>query len=671
MESAGGFLASMISRSPLRRKRRLLSLLLIAAALLSVRTAAATQPFDATNLRRPTDLAGTWLIHAGDDPAFARTDFDDSNWTRFDPSTSITTIFPQSQPGVIWYRQKVKVSPTDSGLALREWNISRAFEVYVNGERLIASGQVSPYKPYTLGARLLARIPGSMVATGALEIAVRVHLSQIDWAGQDPGFFAANLTLGEQSTLEAEDWLTVIGENAFGWLDWSLQIGLGIVALMLFLSQRSQKEYLWIFALGLIRLAECPEPVIASFQNIPLLWEVLKDLIRVATPYILASLYFAFVHQKIGWRWRTFLVFAGVMNAVSSLENVILVVPPQFQLVSNLPFVVFLCIVIPVVLAIHLRRGNREAGILLIPALLFSLYLYTEIGLLTLYQVHAWRTVALKGLNLIDRFPAGPFAISFETVCDILGTVALAIIMLMRFIRMSRRQALLESELAAAQQVQQLLVPEKIEGVAGFQVESIYQPAQEVGGDFFQILPAGDGGLLVVVGDVAGKGLPAAMLVSMLVGAIRAIAEFTRDPAELLAHLNERLVGRAGGGFSTALIAHIAKDGHVTVANAGHLSPYLEGREVELAGALPLGIASGTRYQTARFSLHPGERLTFYSDGVVEAQNGHGELFGFERAREVSMQPAASIVKAAKDFGQQDDITVVAITRVSAVASAA
>jgi phosphoserine phosphatase RsbU/P len=128
---------------------------------------------------------------------------------------------------------------------------------------------------------------------------------------------------------------------------------------------------------------------------------------------------------------------------------------------------------------------------------------------------------------------------------------------------------------------------------AGFSVDSAYQPAQQVGGDFFQVLPAPEGGLLLVVGDVAGKGLPAAMLVSVLVGAIRGVAEYTSEPAELLANLNERLVGRAGGGFSTALVAHISAEGAVTVANAGHLSPYLDGREVELPGALPLGVKSG------------------------------------------------------------------------------
>ena len=168
-----------------------------------------------------------------------------------------------------------------------------------------------------------------------------------------------------------------------------------------------------------------------------------------------------------------------------------------------------------------------------------------------------------------------------------------------RHVRVHTEMALLEGEMAAARQVQQLILPEQGESFPGYTVESVYQPARQVGGDFFQILPAG-GGLLIVIGDVAGKGLPAAMLVSMLVGSIRATAEDTQDPVLMLRRLHERLVGRTSGGFATALAAHITGNGQVTIANAGHLSPYLDGREIELTGALPLGIDGGGRYEAAR-----------------------------------------------------------------------
>ena len=633
--------------------------------------AAHGQTFDATKLREPADLGVKWLVHAGDDPAYAKPDFDDSQWTLFDPSTSINKLFPQTRPDVIWYRLRVKVDPTQTGLALKELELGRAFEIYVNGERLIASGQISPYAPYTLNARVMQRIPDRLLATGSLVIALRVHISSVEWTAQNPGFDASNLTIGQANTLYRYDWLSIIGQNALEWFGQLLLIALGTVALVLYISQRRQTEYLWIFGLGVFNFLQLPIHVLFKFQNVPMAWEVAADMLRLFHPYLWVSLYFSFVGQRIGWRWRIYLGFTGIGFALSALQGSILPAFETLQVLETLPYVVLLSIVTPIVLLKHLRRGNREAGILLIPVILLSLYVYAEVVLGTMFGIPAWRSIAIQGFDLVERFPAGPFSISLDDVSGILSTLSLAIIMLMRSTSLSRRQAQLESELAAAQQVQQILVPEHTESVAGFTVESIYQPAQQVGGDFFQILPVDNGGLLVVVGDVAGKGLPAAMMVSVLVGAIRGIAEYTCDPSEMLANLNERLIGRTQGSFSTALAAHISAGGLVTISNAGHLSPYLDGREIELLGALPLGIQPHARYESSQFHLAPGSRLTFYSDGVVEARNQKGELFGFDRGKAISTEPAAAIVEAAKNFGQEDDITVVAIARHAAIANAA
>lgn len=232
-----------------------------------------------------------------------------------------------------------------------------------------------------------------------------------------------------------------------------------------------------------------------------------------------------------------------------------------------------------------------------------------------------------------------------------------------RHIHVRTEMALLENEMAAARQVQQAIVPDPGKSFPGYSVESVYKPARQVGGDFFQILPVDKGGLLIVFGDVAGKGLPAAMLVSMLVGSIRTTVEHTHDPAVILGTLHDRLLGRTSGGFCTAVAASIADDGRVAIASAGHLSPYLDGHEVELPGTLPLGITGGGHYEIKSLEVQPGSRLTFISDGVVEAQNQTGELFGFDRAKAASRQPAAAIAEAAIAFGQADDITVVTIER--------
>jgi len=142
-----------------------------------------------------------------------------------------------------------------------------------------------------------------------------------------------------------------------------------------------------------------------------------------------------------------------------------------------------------------------------------------------------------------------------------------------------------------------------------------------------------------------------------------ASSRLTHDPVDLLGKLHEQIIGHTAGGFATALAAFFSDNGLITLVNAGHLSPYLDGNEIELSGALPLGIDGGGRYEAKKAELQPGSRLTFLSDGVVEAQNERGELFGFERAKAISREPAATIAEAAVRFGQADDITVVTIER--------
>jgi len=265
--------------------------------------------------------------------------------------------------------------------------------------------------------------------------------------------------------------------------------------------------------------------------------------------------------------------------------------------------------------------------------------------------------------KLADRLNYDSLAIIFALLLAYTGFVVVFVGEFRRRMRVTTEKTVLDTEMAAARAVQQVIVPENTEKFSGFRVESIYVPAQQVGGDFFQILPDDSGGMLLVIGDVAGKGLSAAMLVSMLVGSIRTAAEDTNDPARILHTLHNRLSGRGSGGYATAIAARIGRDGTVEIANAGHLPPYLDGNEMEFAGTLPLGFAGAGQYQTISFVIEPGSRLVFCTDGVVEAQKPGGELFGFERTRAISTKTAAEIVEAAREFGQTDDITVVAIGR--------
>jgi sigma-B regulation protein RsbU (phosphoserine phosphatase) len=172
--------------------------------------------------------------------------------------------------------------------------------------------------------------------------------------------------------------------------------------------------------------------------------------------------------------------------------------------------------------------------------------------------------------------------------------------------------------------------------------------------------------LLIVVGDVSGKGLRAAMTVSMIVGALRggdAHGAAMRAPGEVLAHLNGVLAGQISG-FVTCCAAHISADGLLTLANAGHIPPYRNGEEMPAESGMPLGIVAGLTYDEVQHRIEPEDRLTFVSDGVIEATNRRKELFGFERTREISTLPAFHIAEAARSFGQEDDITVLTVSRI-------
>jgi serine phosphatase RsbU (regulator of sigma subunit) len=189
-----------------------------------------------------------------------------------------------------------------------------------------------------------------------------------------------------------------------------------------------------------------------------------------------------------------------------------------------------------------------------------------------------------------------------------------------------------------------------------------------VGGDFFQIIPNDDGSAIIALGDVSGKGLKAAMNVSMIVGVLRAEAGSSASPAVILTALNRCLVGRMSGGFATGIVFRLDPDGTVTFANAGHLSPFLNGEEMPLLPSLPLGLIGYSDYNEEVIQLQPGDQLSLYTDGVLEARNhATGELYGFDRMKQMfaALPSAQEACQAAIDFGQDDDITVLTLTRLS------
>jgi serine phosphatase RsbU (regulator of sigma subunit) len=145
----------------------------------------------------------------------------------------------------------------------------------------------------------------------------------------------------------------------------------------------------------------------------------------------------------------------------------------------------------------------------------------------------------------------------------------------------------------------------------------------------------------------------------MILGALR--RETSHDPGDILYGLNNALIAEGQLGFTTACCIRISLSGEYTLANAGHIAPYLSGRELETPPALPLGLVPDQIYEAVHGRLPSGERLVLLSDGVPEARSDSGELYGFERLSSLTRMAAQDIAEAAQSFGQEDDITVLTL----------
>src|SRR5829696_2567758 len=240
----------------------------------------------------------------------------------------------------------------------------------------------------------------------------------------------------------------------------------------------------------------------------------------------------------------------------------------------------------------------------------------------------------------------------------------------------------MEQELRLARSIQQAFLPKEVPTLEGWQISPFYQPAREVGGDFYDFHPLSGGRLGLVVGDATGKGVPAALVMSTTLGMLRAVSQAldSSSPGELLEQVNEALVPSIPTNmFVTCFYAILEpRSGSLTYANAGHDLPYLHrnGEAEELrARGMPLGLMPEMAYEEKETILGAGEAALFYSDGLVEAHNPKGEMFGFPRLQalvaehgdeegsleEALLEELYSFV--GEGWEQEDDITLLTLRR--------
>ena len=619
------------------------------------------QSFSLQTGREPiASLDGLWRFHTGDNIAWASSDFDDSQWPLLRSDESWTKQGYPDYGGYAWYRFTIQVPDGSKPLSLLLPTIYTGYQVYANGLLIGSNGSTAPRRAPVFAARpKIFLLPSGRSGPETIQIALRVWEYQpiASWVGGGP-YGGGGGAAGDPALLKQWwnlDRNTVALRFVNIYAECILSAIVGLTILVLFLFRQEDREYLW-FAVLLLSAAADAVLTISGWDWIPFLLFRFLDQILVGAVVVAALAFFSIVlhTRRTLWWW-----IACVLAAASPLA----VAPYYFQWTAvGISYAIHLCCLLPAyiwiiaALVIGTVRRSARARLLLAPAaLLFGFDIVDSIWQIC-FEL-GWQT---KSRSLDIAILRHPFPLSPAEIINYIFVLALLVFLVRQFSLARQEETRLSTEMEAARGMQSLLVPATAPSTPGFTVESVYLPASEVGGDFFQVLPGGDGSLLIVVGDVSGKGLKAAMTVSTIIGALR--NEPSHRPAEILAHLNRVLHGQIGG-FVTCCVALVSAEGRVTIANAGHLSPYLNGKELTVAGGLPLGMLAEGKYEEAQYQMASGDRLTFMSDGVVEARNQDGALYGFERTQQISNRSAAAIAETAKQFGQEDDITVVTVER--------
>jgi Stage II sporulation protein E (SpoIIE) len=620
-------------------------------------------------------LGGQWQFHTGDNPGWAAPDFDDSAWEPIGVDKSWGAQSHFGYTGSAWYRRHITFDPvaganTDLGLFLPP--IDDAYELYWNGRLIGQSGKLppnpawyfySPYQTFNLDR------PQSGV------LALRVW--KAPYVSYDSGVLGG---LSEAPLVGSSDAIAAykVGLD-HRWLksrqyDFALDLLYALVALLSLLAwlrNRNQKILFWVAVYSL-----CPLVAEVLIRlRLPFHFEFALGVLQVIISLADVSLWFLLLYvlqldnQPRLRRWTR--ILAIVSLTAGTLDGALLL----FQSVGGdsallqiadavLTAIVAVVEVFPLVLIAFALQKRLDAArwFVAIFAFLRDFIIVLRTTLSQGERFTHW-TIGQKINEPLFTVSGNRF--TALTLASTLLFIAIVYAVYRYTVDQSRRQGALEQEYKSAQELQRVLIPDTLPSIEGYSVTSAYSPAEEVGGDFFQLIALNNESTLLVLGDVSGKGLKAAMTVSLIVGAVRTLAEISNDPAEILSGLNRRLHGRLHNGFVTCLILRLHADGECELANAGHPSPFLNEQEVSLPGTLPLGLLAVAAFENTTIHVAVGDRLTLYTDGLLEARNASGELYSFDRLQQlIATKPdARQASDAAVAFGQDDDITVLTVTR--------
>ncbi len=651
------------------RTSTILTTVFLALLLMAALSVVQAQVFDFRNSHPSTiSLQGLWRFHLGDDPegtlGWADPTFDDSNWPLLRSDINWRKQGYKNYTGFAWYRFKVILDETHTSLAICIPRLRTSYQIFVDGKLIGQSGGMPPHGEYIIDFDHIFPVPAKERPSGSvLSIAIRVW--QMGWFDDVGGGPEGAATIGEIDALK--DLKAQHDRLRF----WSLTSGnalmlmnllAGFAGFFLFWMRPADREYLWF---AIYEMLTGAGHLWTDWQMFyPTGWKgdfLLGQCLASASWLFFLLFVFRILNGRRNW---LFWVAIGAVVATPLTSEAVLaqwISLDQWRITRTVYLVPYFACILSLLYR-KARQGIPDAQLMLVPVALCYTSWFAELLLIALSA--SSRNGVGQTFQWFFELSRWPFPFSFQDVTDMLMLLAVVAVLPLRFARSRGDEERLSAEMESARAVQQVLIPNEIPSVSGFEIHCVYKPAGYVGGDFFQIIPIAAGGTLIAIGDVSGKGMPAAMTVSLLVGTLRTLAHYTQSPSEILASMNQRMLARSQGGFTTCLIVRVAEDCTLTVANAGHLAPYLQGEELQLVeNGLPLGLVAESVYPETTLQLPENTQLTLLTDGIIEARTRAGELLGFERAAVLSTQPAESIAQAAQTFGQEDDITVLTLAR--------
>ncbi len=625
-------------------------------------------------------LSGPWRFHPGDNPSWASPSIDDSRWELLSAERPWGAQGHVRYTGWAWYRLNLTVRTTpdaSSPLSLLVPHVNDVYEVYWNGDLVGHNGHMPPYPIWYYSERPQLFPLGNAIS-GVLAVRVWRAPPLSDDSGELGGFAGAPLIgvpkaiAAERSTIDYR-WLRnrqfLFGEHLI----------YALIALLSFLvwwRNRKQWLLLWMVAYALAPLV--PQLLLGS--RLPCPYVVAMGLSQPANSILDISLWFLLLYllhlDQNRTLFRLIRIFAVISITLATIDGLLITVAlqPKWTAVAQAGDAAITAIntllqMLPLVL-VGLGISRREH--LWFGSWLVAVFAFLD-GMISVLLGALSQGQRFTGWTIADKIASPLFTIygnqiSLPIVSRAILLVVIVCAVYVHYRDEQRHQLAIASEFDKARELQRMLIPETQHATPGYALTCSYRPALEVGGDFFQLIPIGvDGSALLILGDVSGHGLKAALSVSYVIGLLRVLAELFPEPGPLLTQLNRCLCGQLKNGFVTCIAAKIDQSGSCILAGAGHPPPFLNCSSLEIPGELPLGINASVRYHQAAIQLHPGDHLALYTDGLLEARSKTGELYGFERLEKLfaTYPTATDAAEAAIRFGQDDDVTVVALTYVA------